>query len=70
MAFAESARSYGRRLPLSWDLSHHRYRGTDVTVGAMAGAACAEWHLHAWDFGELQQCVQASRGPEPGAAPG
>jgi len=50
MAFAESARSYGRRLPLSWDLSHHRYRGTDVTVGAMAGAACAEWHLHAWDL--------------------
>lgn len=50
MAFAESARSYGRRLPLSWDLSHHKYRETDVTVGAMAGAACAEWHLHAWDL--------------------
>jgi hypothetical protein len=49
-AFAESARSYGRRLPLSWDLPHHRYRGTDVTVGAMAGVACAEWHLHAWDL--------------------
>src|SRR6266566_4045163 len=49
-AFADSARSYGRRLPLSWDLPHHRYRGTDVTVGAMAGAACAEWHLHAWDL--------------------
>jgi mycothiol maleylpyruvate isomerase-like protein len=27
-AFAESARSYGRRLPLSWDLPHHRYQGT------------------------------------------
>jgi len=50
MAFAESARSYGRRLPQSWDLTHHSYRGTDVTVGAMAGAACAEWHLHAWDL--------------------
>jgi Mycothiol maleylpyruvate isomerase N-terminal domain len=50
VAFADSARSYGRRLPLSWDLPHHRYRGTDVTVGAMAGAACAEWHLHAWDL--------------------
>jgi hypothetical protein len=49
-AFAESARSYGRRLPQSWDLVHHRYRETDVTVGAMAGAACAEWHLHAWDL--------------------
>jgi len=49
-AFAESARSYGRRLPPSWDLPHHRYRGTEITVGAMAGAACAEWHLHAWDL--------------------
>jgi hypothetical protein len=50
MAFADSARSYGRRLTSCWDLSHHTYRGTDVTVGAMAGAACAEWHLHAWDL--------------------
>jgi len=49
-AFAESARSYGRRLPRSWDLPHHAYRGAEVTVGAMAGAACAEWHLHAWDL--------------------
>jgi hypothetical protein len=50
MAFADSARSYGRRLPPSWDLPHHSYLQTDVTVGAMAGAACAEWHLHAWDL--------------------
>jgi hypothetical protein len=49
-AFAESARSYGRRLAPSWDRPHHRYRGNVVTVGAMAGAACAEWHLHAWDL--------------------
>jgi hypothetical protein len=41
-AFAESARSYGRRLPRSWNLPHHTYRGTEVTVGAMAGAACAD----------------------------
>ncbi len=27
IAFAESARSYGRRLALSWDLPHHRYQG-------------------------------------------
>jgi hypothetical protein len=53
-AFAESARSYGRRLASSWDLLHHRYRGTDVTVGAMAGVACAEWHLHAWDLARSQ----------------
>jgi len=50
MAFADSARAYGRRLPQSWDLIHHSYREIDVTVGAMAGAACAEWHLHAWDL--------------------
>jgi uncharacterized protein (TIGR03083 family) len=49
-AFAESARSYARRLPPLWDLPHHRYRGTVVTVGAMAGVACAEWNLHAWDL--------------------
>ena len=40
VAFAESARSYVRRLPQSWDLTHHRYRETDITVGAMACAAC------------------------------
>jgi uncharacterized protein (TIGR03083 family) len=49
-AFAASARAYARRLPAVWDLPHHRYRGTEVTVGGMAGAACAEWHLHAWDL--------------------
>ena len=49
-AFAESARSYGRRLSPSWDLPHHSYGDAEVPVGAMAGAACAEWHLHAWDL--------------------
>ena len=45
-----SARAYARRLPPVWDLPHHQYRDTVVTVGGMAGAACAEWHLHAWDL--------------------
>jgi len=49
-AFAESARSYGRQVAQSWDMTHHSYRGTEVTVGAMAGVACVEWHLHAWDL--------------------
>ena len=49
-AFAESARSYARRLEPGWELPHHRYRDAVVTVGATAGAACAEWHLHAWDL--------------------
>ena len=49
-AFAESARDYGRRLYGTWEQPHHSYRGNVVTVGAMAGTACAEWHLHAWDL--------------------
>ena len=49
-AYAESARSYAGRVGPVWDLPHHRYRDALVTVGAMAGAACAEWHLHAWDL--------------------
>ncbi len=49
-AFAASARAYARRIPPLWDLPHHRYQETVVTVGGMAGAACAEWHLHAWDL--------------------
>jgi hypothetical protein len=53
-AFARCARSYARRLPPIWDLPHHRYRDTVVTVGGMAGAACAEWHLHAWDLARSQ----------------
>jgi hypothetical protein len=63
-AFAESARAYGRRLPSSWDLPHHRYRGTEVTVGAMAGAACAEWHLHAWDLARSLGKDYRPAGPE------
>jgi uncharacterized protein (TIGR03083 family) len=49
-AFARSARSYAARLAPVWELPHHRYRDALVTVGGMAGAACAEWHLHAWDL--------------------
>jgi hypothetical protein len=50
LAFASSARNYAHRLSAVWDLPHHQYRDTVVTVGGMAGAACAEWHLHAWDL--------------------
>ena len=49
-AFAASARAYARRIEPVWNLPHHRYRETVVTVGGMLGAACAEWHLHAWDL--------------------
>ncbi len=49
-AFEASARTYAARLAAVWDLPHHQYRDTVVTVAGMAGAACAEWHLHAWDL--------------------
>ena len=49
-AFAASARAYAGRLSAVWELPHHQYRDTVVTVAGMAGAACAEWHLHAWDL--------------------
>jgi hypothetical protein len=49
-AFIESARAYGRRVYAVWDQPHHSYRGHNVTIGLMAGLACAEWHLHAWDL--------------------
>jgi len=49
-AFAVVARRYAARLGAVWDLPHHQYRDAVVTVGGMAGAACAEWHLHAFDL--------------------
>jgi uncharacterized protein (TIGR03083 family) len=49
-AFVESARRYADRLVLVWHLPHHQYRDAMVSVAGMAGAACAEWHLHAWDL--------------------
>ena len=50
-AFAAAARGLRRPAALGvWDLPHHRFGDTVVTVGGMVGAACAEWHLHAWDL--------------------
>ncbi len=49
-AFAASARSYATRIAPLWDQPHHYYRDTVVTVGEMAGVACGEWHVHAWDL--------------------
>lgn len=51
-AFAASAREYAQRVRPLWHLPHHQYRGQVVTVGGMVGAACAEWHLHAWDLAQ------------------
>jgi len=43
-AFAAAARAYADRALGVWDLPHHRFGDTVVTVGGMVGAACAEWH--------------------------
>jgi hypothetical protein len=52
-AFISSARRYASRLGGVWELPHHQYRDVVVTVGGMAGAACAEWHLHAFDLARM-----------------
>ncbi len=49
-AFAASARRYAARLGPLFPLPHHSYRGRVITVAGMAGLACVEWHLHAWDL--------------------
>jgi hypothetical protein len=67
-AFAASARAYARRIPPVWDLPHHQYRDTVVTVGGMAGAACAEWHLHAWDLAWALGKVYSPANPDVLAA--
>jgi hypothetical protein len=51
-AFAVTARCYAARVGAVWDLPHHQYRDAVVTVGGMAGAATAEWHLHAFDMAQ------------------
>jgi uncharacterized protein (TIGR03083 family) len=63
-AFAASARLYVRRLAPVWELPHHRYQGRDVTVAGMAGAACAEWHLHAWDLARALDTDYRPAAPE------
>ncbi|MFI6519457.1 maleylpyruvate isomerase N-terminal domain-containing protein [Spirillospora sp. NPDC050679] len=50
MAFTVSAGAYADLVPDLWDRTHLIYRGTKHTVGDHAGAACVEWHLHAWDL--------------------
>ena len=50
-AFAESARGYARRLIARLGPAAPSATGTPWSPSAgMAGAACVEWHLHAWDL--------------------
>jgi uncharacterized protein (TIGR03083 family) len=50
--FAASARAYAERLPDRWDLPYG-YPGGSVTAGLHAGVAALEWHVHAWDLGQV-----------------
>lgn len=63
MSFTVSAGAYGDLVPDQWDRTHLIYRGTKYTVGDYVGAACIEWHLHAWD---LARCI--GRDYRPGDA--
>src|SRR5258708_32891033 len=65
-AFALSARRYAARLSAVWDLPHHQYRDTVVTVGGMAGAACAEWHLPPSDRARALGAVYGPAAPVAG----
>lgn len=67
-AFAQSARLYAWRLRAVWDLPHHRYGGTAVSIGGMAGLVGAEWHLHAWDLARALGKVYRPARPEVLAA--
>ncbi|MFC4907302.1 maleylpyruvate isomerase N-terminal domain-containing protein [Actinomadura gamaensis] len=49
-SFTVSAGAYADLMPDMWDRTHLVYRGTKYTVGDHVGAACVEWHLHAWDL--------------------
>ncbi len=63
-AFARSARRYLARAGPLLGLPHHTYRGRVVTVAGMAGAACVEWHVHAWDLARAAGRDHRPRDPE------
>ncbi|MFI0481263.1 maleylpyruvate isomerase N-terminal domain-containing protein [Actinomadura sp. 9N215] len=64
MAFGVSAGAYADLMPDMWDRTHLIYRGTKYTVGDHAGAACVEWHLHAWDMARAIGAGYRPRDPD------
>lgn len=64
LAFTVSAGAYADLLPDAWDRTHLIHRGTKYTVGDHAGAACLEWHLHAWDLARAIGLDHRPRDPE------
>jgi hypothetical protein len=64
MSFLVSAGVYLDLVPDAWDRTHFIYRGTKYTVGDHVGAACVEWHLHAWDLAHALGEDYRPRDPE------
>ncbi|GAA2090179.1 maleylpyruvate isomerase N-terminal domain-containing protein [Actinomadura alba] len=64
MSFLVSAGAYMDLVPDAWDRTHLIYRGTKYTVGDHVGAACVEWHLHAWDLARAMGDDYRPRDPE------
>lgn len=50
ICFTVSAGAYADLVPDAWDRTFLIYKGTKFTVGDHTGAACVEYHLHAWDL--------------------
>ncbi len=51
-ACVDLGRAYAKRLPERWGLPYGYPRAT-VTAGFHAGVAAIEWHVHAWDLGQV-----------------
>jgi hypothetical protein len=68
-AFTTLARTYAKRLPERWSLPYGYPRGT-VTAGFHAGVAAIEWHVHAWDLGQVVGHQYRPADPEALAAIG
>jgi hypothetical protein len=68
-AFTTLARTYAKRLPERWSLPYGYPRGT-VTAGFHAGVAAIEWHVHAWDLGQVIGHTHRPEDPETLAAVG
>ncbi len=64
IAFARSATRYAARLGPLLGLPHHSYRGRVISVAGMAGAACVEWHVHAWDLASALGIIYRPADPE------
>ncbi|REF00221.1 maleylpyruvate isomerase N-terminal domain-containing protein [Thermomonospora umbrina] len=64
MTFTVSADAYADLIPDVWDRTHLVYRGTRYTIGDHVGAACVEWHLHAWDLARAIGEEYRPRDPE------